>query len=342
MSKKQNRRAFLNKLGIGCASVGATSLLSGITNLGLIKSAAAANMSNSFFTPPTNNYKALVCIFLAGGNDSFNMLVPRGASEYNEYAVARTNLAIPQNDLLPINPLTPDGKSYGLHPSLGNVQSLFENENLAFLANAGALVRPTTLLDYQNDNNLPFGLFSHYDQRLHWQTSVPQNRNALGWGGRMADILSYNNVNQNLSMNISLSGINRFQRGYDVQPYSIERTAGGSIELIGSSSNSITEILKRQTLDSLLEVSYTNILDKAFKNAVKNAKGNSFEFSSAINNIQPFNTSFNNTQLSQSLNMVAKTIAAKDIFNVSKQTFFIQIGGWDTHDNIIQEVSFKW
>ena len=336
MSKhKHNRRDFLRKMaGLGCASLTLTPLLSGITNMGLINAAAAANKP---LIPPQgmSNYKALVCVMLSGGNDSYNMLVPRGTSEYNEYATSRTNMAIPKNDLLPINPLNPDGKQYGLHPSLTNVQSLFGDGNLAFVANVGALVQPTTLSDFHSNNNLPLGLFSHSDQRTHWQTSVPQDRNALGWAGRMADILYTNNDNQSISMNISLNGINVFQRGTTVQEYSISSSGTGSVKLTGSGSNNFYNTLKRQTLDNILDTTYQNILETAYANTVRTSSNNSFEFSAAIGNVAPFNTEFPNTGLGNRLEMVAKTIAAHGTLGMSNQTFFVSQGGYDNHDNLL-------
>ncbi len=328
-----NRRDFLSTLGLGCASVGATTLLSGITNMGLLNAAAAANRP----VYQANGYKALVCVLLSGGNDSYNMLIPSGNDEYGEYANVRTNLKIAQEELLPLNPLNPDGKSYGLHPSMTNIQTMFEAGNLAFIANVGALVEPTTLTSFNTGNNLPLGLFSHSDQRTHWQTSVPQDRAALGWGGRLADILYTNNANQNISMNISLDGINVFQRGNNVQSFSIKPTGSGSITLNGITNNGFYQSLKRQTLDNLLDVNYQNILETAYANSVTGSKNNSLEFSAAITNGTPITTTFADEKLSERLNMVAKTIAARDILNVSNQTFFVQLGGFDTHDNIIAD-----
>lgn len=327
-----NRRDFLSTLGLGCASVGATTLLSGITNMGLLNAAAAANAP--IYTQ--NGYKALVCILLSGGNDSYNMLIPSGNSEYTDYANVRTNLKIPQDQLLPISPLNPDGKSYGLHPNMPNIQSMFNTGKLAFIANIGALVAPTTLSNFNADQNLPLGLFSHSDQRKHWQTSVPQDRNALGWGGRLADILYTNNTNQNISMNISLDGLNVFQRGDTIQSYAIEPKNSGSISLNGSNNNGFYQSMKRQTLDNLLDINYQNILEKAYANSVTGSKDSSLEFSSAINSVS-FTTAFGDDSLSKRLNMVAKTIAARDVLNVSNQTFFVQLGGFDTHDNFLLE-----
>jgi len=204
---------------MGCAALGATSILSSITNLGLLNAAASANLPS--YPMPNNDYKALVCIMLSGGNDSFNMLVPKGNDEYAAYADSRTNMALQQSELLTINPLNPDGKVYGLHPSLTNCRDMFEGGNLAFIANIGSLMAPTTVGDYSAAYNLPLGLFSHLDQRQQWQTSIPDSRNALGWGGRLADILHTNNSNQDISMNVSLSGINYFQQGTNIREYSI-------------------------------------------------------------------------------------------------------------------------
>ena len=336
MSKHHHsRRAFLEQLGLGCASVGATSLLSGITNLGLINAAVAAN--RPAFAPITSTYKALVCIMQAGGNDSFNMLVPKGDPEYQEYATSRTNLALDQNSLLAINPTNSIGKELGLHPNLTRIQGLFEAGNAAFVANIGALVGPTTITQYQNGQvNLPLGLFSHSDQQLHWQTSIPQDRNANGWGGRLADILRFNNVNQNISMNISLDGVNTFQRGYFVQEYAIQ-PGQGSVTINGSDSNDFYNTLKRQTLDSLLEATYQNILETAYAGTISDSKNNALEFAAAIAQGDPITTVFSNDSLSQKLETVAQVIAARDPLEMSNQTFFVQQGGYDNHDNNIED-----
>ncbi len=336
MSKhKHTRREFLGRMSMGCASLGVTSLLSGITNMGLINAAAAANRP---FIATTGDYKALVCIMLQGGNDSFNMLVPRGTSEYNDYATVRGDLALGQNELLPINPTNISGQEFGLHPAMSQIQNLFESGNVAFIANVGALIQPTTLADLNGQsNNIPSGLFSHIDQRTHWQTSVPQDVSSLGWGGRLADILYTNNTNQDISMNISLDGVNVWQRGNNVNEYAISFQDSGSVLINGANNNNFYQSLKRQTLDNLLDQTYSNILEQAWSKTQKNANGSSFEFSSAIASGQTINTPFGDDSLSQKLLMVAKTIAARGTLGVCNQTFFIEHGGWDTHDDLIED-----
>ena len=119
----------------------------------------------------------MVCLFLSGGIDSFNLVVPRSQPEYDQYAGIRADLALPQDALLPIDPSTPDGAQYGLHPNVPELQALFEAGDLAIVNNVGTLVEPTTLAQFQSGSvNLPLGLFSHSDQSMHWQTSIPEHR----------------------------------------------------------------------------------------------------------------------------------------------------------------------
>jgi len=336
MSKHHHhtRRGFLSQLGLGCASVGVTSLLSGITNLGLINAAAAAN--RSIYIPVTSNYKAVVCLMLSGGNDSYNMLVPRGDTEYQEYADVRTNLAIPQADLRVINPTNAVGQDLGLHPDLEHVQALFEAGNAAFVSNIGALVEPTTVAQFNLGNNIPQGLYSHSDQRLHWQTALPQNLSNIGWGGKLADILHTNNSNQDISMNISLNGVNTFQKGNIIREFAVE-PGDGNVVINGSNSNNFFNTIRREALDSLLETSYQNVFEKAYAETILGSKDNAIEFAAALAQGTPITTSFGGDDLSQRLETVAKVIAAKGPLGVCNQTFFVQHEGYDTHDNIIAE-----
>jgi uncharacterized protein (DUF1501 family) len=164
-------------------------------------------------------------------------------------------------------------------------------------------------------------------------TSVPQDKASLGWAGRMADILYTNNTNRNISMNLSLAGHNLFQQGRRVVPLTLDTGGNGTVLLKGTGNNSFYENLKRQTLDNLLDATYQNMLKKAYSGTVLGAFGSSIELSNAISSGQSFNTPFvSNNGLTRQLNVVAKTIAAKDTLNVNYQTFFVTMGGFDTHD----------
>jgi uncharacterized protein (DUF1501 family) len=208
--KGMSRRKFIGTAS--CAAIGTTTFFSTLFNLGMANEAAARSVRAVKAT--NSDYKALVCILLAGGNDSFNMLVPTDRGAYNAYAATRSNLAIPLNSLLSISPLGGSQPPLAVHPAMPEVQSLFNTGKLSFVANVGTLVQPTTKAQFMNGSvKLPLGLFSHADQIQQWQTSVPQSRSAYGWGGRVADILQSMNNNQDISMNISLSGRNVFQSG---------------------------------------------------------------------------------------------------------------------------------
>ena len=170
--KGMNRRSFLGNAS--CAAIGSATFFSSLLNLGMANSLAGMTRTP---TMGGGGYKAMVCILLAGGNDSFNMLVPRNGGHYNEYATSRSNLALPQGNLLPLKFTDSNGKQFGLHPSMPEVQQLFNNGKLSFVSNVGTLVQPTTKSQYLNNSvPTPVGLLSHADQIQQWQTSIPQTR----------------------------------------------------------------------------------------------------------------------------------------------------------------------
>ena len=313
------------------AIVGAGAFASTLLNMGM------ANIAAGFQAPENNDYKALVCILFAGGIDSFNILVPRGNAEYGEYKRIRSDLALEQNTLLPITPKTNDGKEYGVHPSMPEVQELFNDGNIAFLANVGTLVEPTTLEQFENNSvKLPLGMFSHSDQIAHWQTSIPNQRSVTGWGGRIADKISTINPNQNISMNISLSGSNIFQVGNESFEYEVQPDGTGGIEINGFGNDADPYYAaKTDAINRILDREYNNIFEKTIAAKTKESIKNNRFFSSAIENIDDFSTQFTQSQFSRSLRMVAKTIAARNTLKMRRQTFFVLFGGWDHHDEVL-------
>ncbi|WP_418604513.1 DUF1501 domain-containing protein [Hwangdonia sp.] len=333
MSKEKHNISRRKFLGDSCAALGYTTLFSSLINL---KAMAASAMDNSsLITNLGGDYKALVCLMLGGGNDSFNMLMPKGTNEYNEYATTRSNLAIPQNDILQINPNTSDGRVFGVHPSMPDMQQLFESGNLAFLSNVGTLIEPSTKTDIQNNGvKTPLGLFSHADQIQQWQTGRPHERTNIGWGGKIADLVQSMNSNQNISMNISLRGSNIFQRGDQIIPYAIGNQ--GSVGINGYGGTNLFNSLRTEALNSMLERDYQDIFKNTYKNTIKSSNEANLEFQSAIDGVLDFSTplpEYNN--LAKQLRMVAKTIASRDTLGFSRQTFFVQLGGWDHHDELL-------
>jgi uncharacterized protein (DUF1501 family) len=333
MTKKKNTMSRRKFLGNSCAALGYTTLFSSLINLKAM--AAAATDNSSIITTYGGDYKALVCLMLSGGNDSFNMLIPKGNTEYNEYATSRSNLAIPQNDILQINPNTSDGRVFGLHPQLADMQQMFEGGNLAFLANVGTLIEPSTKSDIRNNLvKTPLGLFSHSDQSQQWQTGNPAERSNIGWGGKIADLVQSMNSSDEISMNISLRGANIFQRGDQITPYAIKRS--GSVGINGYGRNGFFNELKTQALNSMLEKDYQDIYKNTYKNTIKASNDANLAFQSAVDGIQEFVTPLpEDNNLAEQLRMVAKTIGARDTLGFSRQIFFVEIGGFDNHDELL-------
>jgi uncharacterized protein (DUF1501 family) len=220
-----SRRSFLHRTA---PILGAGALTSTIRDLRLINAAMAQSA--------TTDYKALVCIFLSGGNDANNLIIPTLTDEYANYATIRTPvLALPNTDgsgatALAMNSTNPDGHNYGMNPACPDLRTLFNNGKLASVFNVGTLVYPMTKAQY-NANSVPKPpqLFSHSDQVTQWQTSIPDQPPSSGWGGRCADLLDSLNPRNGtlptdpakLSLAVSLAGANTLEVGGVVQQYSV-------------------------------------------------------------------------------------------------------------------------
>jgi uncharacterized protein (DUF1501 family) len=331
--KKISRRKFITQAG--CAAMGSTTLFSSLANLSLVN-----KLIGTSSTPPSD-YKALVCILLAGGNDSFNMLVPRSGGAYDDYAATRSDLALPVESLLDLNYTDGNGKQFGAHPSMAGVQQMFNNGELAYVSNVGTMIEPiaNSTEYFSGLKKLPLGLFSHSDQIQQWQTAIPQSREAIGWGGRMADIVKTMNTNQGISMNISLSGRNVFQSGNTVLEYSISNKGDGveGIEPINiwKSDSGLINSIRTEAVTDMATHMYANIFKQTLGELTNQSMESIEIFQNAINGVQPFSTDFSDHYLSQNLKMVARTIAAKDDLGMNRQTFFMTIGGWDHHNELL-------
>ncbi len=337
------RREFIRRAA--CAAVGTAAMTSAIRDLRFMNAAVA--QSN------ITDYKALVCIFLAGGNDSNNLIMPTATDEYNNYSTIRTPvLAIPQGNLLSLKKsdgtdyMDADGHTFGLHPACPELQQLFQDGKLAVLLNAGTLVMPITRAQYQNGGQRPPQLFSHADQVTQWQTSVPDQPALTGWGGRCADLLNSQNPNSGISLSVSLAGANTFEVGNIVSQYAV--STSGAIALNGINGARLAAIT------NILGLPYSNLQAQAYasvaehsintgallNNAIARSSSNNFFTNMFPTKITTPNmgSTFSST-LSGQLKMVARLIDAgsraagspSNGFGMKRQIFFCQVGGYDLH-----------
>ena len=316
---RPSRRDFMRQAA--CSAVGYGALVGTVMDLYKVNAAAQT----------ATDYKALVALFLYGGNDANNLIVPRGA-EYATYAAARGALALPQTTLLPISPLSGAPFDLGLHPSLARVQQLFDTDRkLAFLGNVGPLVGPTNKADYVARRNLPPQLFSHSDQQVLWQTSIAETQAQLtGWGGRTADLLrSLNDVNS-ISMTISLAGSNTFQVGRDVFQYQV--ASSGPIGLTNYKVGTAQDA-ESLAIDRALARQHGNIFENAYRGIVRRALDNDQKLRAALTTAPAMATVFPATRLAGQLKMIAQLIAARGAMGQRRQIFFCSAGGYDTHGN---------
>ena len=282
---------------------------------------------------PFPDYRALVCVFLFGGNDSFNMLVPNTTPEYNAYAASRQNLALLQNDLLPITPASLSGPDFGLHPAMGAVQGLFQSGEAAFVTNVGPLIQPTTLDEILNDAaTLPPQLFSHNDQQDQWASLRGNVPTKTGWAGRMADLMRIGVADQQMSTNASLFGTNLFQSADETVAYVMG--PGGPLQFEGFSTTP-GDILNEQRLAFLrvLDAQYDTIYERGYRDVQRRAIDAADRVSAALANAPDFNTPFPQSQLGTQLQTVARLIAVRDELEMQRQVFFVAAGGFDSHDD---------
>lgn len=338
-----SRRKFV---GACCAAVGATGMLSALAQLRLM--GAVANPANGVLAPSTSalqtDYKALVCLFLAGGNDANNLIVPIDDTTYAAYAAGRGALALAQTALLPITPKRSDGRSWGLHPSLGinpdgstggGIKGLFDQGKVAVMANVGTLAYPLTKALYTSRADLrPLQLFSHNDQQVEWQSSIADKPFSTGWGGRLADLTNAFNANNKISMAITLNGQNSFQVGKSVAQYAV--SPSGAISLTGSSSVATsTSGIRTAALNDALAAQNVNLFETAFSGMTNVAINNSALLASTLSGTSPFATQFTGltSNLSQQLHVIARLVNAQSSLSLKRQIFFARVGGWDLHDS---------
>mgnify|MGYP000406846263 FL=1 len=319
-----NKRQFLKSML--ASSVGLSSYSAVGKQLAMINAAAKST--------PLSGYKALVCIFLYGGNDSYNMLIPTDNNDYQTYSGVRQNLAIAQNSLTPLSTSSTLPYALGVPDYMNPLADLFHQGRLAFINNVGPLVEPTSKINIENGTALlPPQLFSHNDQQKLWETAGSNINELSGWAGRMADLIT-DTASNSLSMNISLAGNNVMQTGNIVQPYSMTADGAPMFEAL----NPLHDWNKQRiALFDQLTALDNHALGNSYKKIMSTARTNALQVNQALENLPVLSTTFEADSLSQELEMTTKLIASREALAMNRQVFFIGFGGWDTHDRQLQD-----
>jgi len=306
-------------LRAGCCSAASFAMTSALGRLNLIHALAAGQSSG---------YQALVCIFLFGGNDSNNLIIPNDTPGYQNYANVRANLALPQNSLLPIIAKT-GNVPYGLHPNFPGLQALFNSGQLAVVANVGTLSQPVTRSQYQQGSvALPVNLFSHSDQQGQWQTAQFDGFAPTGWAGRTADVLKPLNAGSQYPPITSVAGGAILCTGAQTQPYAmIPGSSPGLSGFHGSAADNARLVAFQQLLTFDTGVSLVQDTSAVTSQSVAETK----ILAAALNGLPSLQTQFPATGIGAQLQQVAQIMQARTTLGLQRQIFFCSLGGFDTH-----------
>lgn len=328
----QNRRNFVKNLAL---FTGGSSLLSSYGNLQLIQSALAAPDDYTSLT----DHKSLVCIFLLGGNDSLNTLMPYSNAEYQKYANVRQTMAIAHDQLLPIV-----GNSHGFHPNLPGLRDLYNEGKLAVASNIGNLFAPISrdayfeFLDGNNPGlNIPPDLFSHNHQQEIWQTNLAPNAGVThpGWGGTMADLLVAANNNAEIPSAFTISGNNLWQAGENTHSFGILAGAGiDDFDVLEDASWPYWQSSRAEAWSKILNLPRSDVLQIQAANTFKDTQIRANFLRDAYQQAPEFQTPHNDRNgLASRLRSVARMIAVREQLGLKRQTFFVSADAFDTHSD---------
>lgn len=330
------RRAFLRRsTQLGLAGTALPFAL----NLAAMGEAAA-------FT--ATDYKALVCVFLYGGNDYANTVVTYDDDSYNKYATIRGGsgqagggIAIPKADLAAtlLNPTVPlaAGRQYAMHPAMTGMANLFNTGKAAVQLNVGPLIVPLTRTQYNGSNRtlypIPPKLFSHNDQQSVWQSSSPEG-STVGWGGNLGDLALSSNTNS-LFTCISVTGNAVFLSGDSALSYQV--STGGAIAINGVKNNVYGSTAVRSALTSLIQQTSPQVLENEYNRITTRAVTAESQITSGLAGVTLATAFPANNSLADQLKMVARLIGARSTLGSKRQVFMVSLGGFDLHDNLISQ-----
>ena len=310
-----NRRGFIQ---LGAASVGSLAL----RPFGLLPALAQNGP----------NYRALVCVFLFGGNDSNNSIIPSDDANFEAYTSIRGILALGSADVTQVTSVA--GAPYAFHSKLAEMASLFTSRELAVVANTGSLVQPLTRAQYQAQKGaIPSNLFSHSDQQLQWQTSVAQGNSPTGWAGRAADYIAAQKINSS-SFPTFLSVAGNILEGAGANTEEVALAPGKSLQLTGFNSSAPSQAIFT-SLKNLLTLDTGVSLVQAANGILGDTISDASALANALATATPLKTTFPTTSIGQQLQQVAQIIQAQSALGMQRQIFFCSLGGFDTHTNQI-------
>lgn len=316
-----SRRAFLRR---GTALSLAASAAPWAMTLASMGEAAAQS---------AGDYKALVCVFLYGGNDYANTVVPYDVASHTAYTNLRSNIALDRAALAAtaLNPTTPlaGGLQYALAPNLAPLMPIFDAGRMAVLLNIGSLVQPTTKAQYQARSvPLPPKLFSHNDQQSYWQSSLPEGART-GWGGRMGDLLMSQNGNSTFTC-ISVSGNAVYLSGQNAVQYQVG--SGGAVSVNGIRSALFGSNACSAALRTLVTQPRTHLIEEAYTTVTRRSVESNDQLTTALAGVTLPTVFPANNGLAAQLQTVARLIAARTALGTRRQVFLVSLGGFDTHD----------
>lgn len=330
----QSRRTLLKSLGLLTAG---SALGNQLGQLGLINQALASPDDYASI----NDYKSLVCVFLRGGNDSFNMFIPSGGQAYTDYQSSRTSLAIPQANILPVTGLGVD-LAYGFNKVMPNVHAMYQQDDLAIISNVGSLIEPLTKQQYEaKTKQIPSSLFSHSNQQNFWQTgysnSSSANNTSSGWGGLMTDLLIQTNTSSNLPLSMSIIGENAFLRAMNTIPMSLNAWNGiEEFEFLSSNDWPNWDVSRSNAWNQILDIPSSHLFEQQYQETIKRTKQRISTVQDALvlsagNAIQTLYDHENS--LASQLRIVARMIYAREHLGMKRQIFFVAVDGYDTHSD---------
>ena len=318
-----SRRAFLQRLAALSVSGVATPLA---LNLSAMAQAAAG----------ASDYKALVCVFLYGGNDYANTCVTFDAPSHALYSGQRAAIALPRDaltgTLLKPEVALPDGRQYALAPGLASLLPMFDASQMAVLLNVGTLIAPTSKAQYlSNSVALPPKLFSHNDQQSVWQSCAPEGASS-GWGGRMGDLFASGNDNATFTC-VSVSGNAVFLSGQSAVQYQV--TPNGSVPLAGLAAPLFGSSACSDALRALVTAPRSHLLEAEHSRIMQRSIAADNQLGAALAGLPALQTEFPaDNSLADQLKLVARLIAARGTLGAKRQVFFVSLGGFDTHDGL--------